>query len=250
MNRRGNAVNAAREARLFMSIDPELVRQWDDAFREFDAFTRSLSPTDEETGRFYHVASALSDAAKTNYRDLRKGFEEDEQTLMAWSCRNLLELAIFTKFALSSKANADEFAAHRLIDGLHIGISLKKLELYLNPGLTASTLDAVVEAFERQIRDEGINPNKRYLTAGDWASKVGMQEEYSTMNKVCSKFVHPTAWSLFTADIGSERFPDAGDIFYGCGTKYFMTVFAEIAPHVRKWGLKHKPEDPTADSAE
>src|ERR1700729_406966 len=104
-----------------MSIAPELVKQADEAFREFDAFTRSLRPTDEETGRFYHIFTALSDATKTNYATLRKAFEDDEQTWMAWSCRNLLEIAIFSKFAISSKANADEFAADRLIDGLQIG---------------------------------------------------------------------------------------------------------------------------------
>jgi hypothetical protein len=50
------------------------------------------------------------------------------------------------------------------------------------------------------------------------------------MNKICSEFVHPTAWSLFTADIGSERFPEARGVFYGCGAQYFAAVFAEIAP--------------------
>jgi hypothetical protein len=224
-----------------MSIDPELVRKTDDAFRAFDTFTRSLSPTDEETGSFYHIVSALSDATKTNYVTLRKAFEDDEQTLMAWSCRNLLELAIFTKFALSSKANADEFAADRLIDGLQIGTSLKKLELYLNPQQVGSALDAVIDQFKKQMSDEGITRTK-FHTVKELAKQVEMLDEYETINKVCSKFVHPTAWSLFTADIGSVRFPEARDVFYGCGAQYFVTVYAEIAPHIRKWGLKHKTE--------
>jgi hypothetical protein len=134
-----------------MSIEPELVRKTDDAFRDFDAFTRSLCPTDEETGRFYHIVSALSDATKVNYVTLRRAFEDDDQTLMAWSCRNLLELAIFTKFALCSKQNAAEFAADRLIDGLQIGTSLKKLELYLNPELKVSAFEPIIERFSKQM---------------------------------------------------------------------------------------------------
>jgi hypothetical protein len=203
-----------------MSIEPEVVKSTDDAFRSFDILTRALRPTDEETGRLYHIVSALSEAAKSNYITVRKAFEDDEQTLMAWSCRNLLEIAIFTKFALSSKANADEFAADRLIDGLQIGISLRKLELHLNPGLTVSALDEVIERFEKQMSDEGVT-RVTYQTARELAKRVEMSEDYETLNKVCSKFVHPTSWSLFTADLGSERFPEARDIFYGCGAQYF-----------------------------
>ncbi|MDR3728044.1 MAG: hypothetical protein P4K86_13475 [Terracidiphilus sp.] len=222
-------------------IEPELVRQADEAFQVFDNFIRSLRPTDEEAGRFYHVISALSSSAKTNYVTLRQAFEDDEQTLMAWSCRNLLELAIYTKFALSSKANADEFVAARLFDVLQIGTSLRELELYLNPELMVSTFDGLIDRSKKQMKEEGITPTK-FLDARELARKVGMLEVYSTMNKVCSKFVHPTAWSLLTADIGTERFPEARDVFYVCGTEYFMTIFAEINPHVRKWGLKHKPD--------
>jgi hypothetical protein len=64
-----------------MSIEPEIVKKADDAFQEFDAFTRSLRSTDEETGRFYHVVSAPGDATKLNYVMLRKAFED-----AGWLC--------------------------------------------------------------------------------------------------------------------------------------------------------------------
>jgi hypothetical protein len=171
-----------------MGIDPGLVRKTDDAFQDFVAFIHSLRPTDEETGRFYHSVSALSHATKINYITLRKAFDDDEQTLMAWSCRNLLELVIFTKFVFRSKANADEFAADRLIDGREIGIYLKKLEIHLNPKLTVSAFDSVIERFTKQMIDEGITRAK-YHKAREVATQVGMLEEHETMNKVCSKFV-------------------------------------------------------------
>ena len=100
-----------------MSIEPLLLKKTDEALQNFEAFMRSLPiPTDEQTGRFYHIVTALSDAVQANYVVLRKALDDDDQTLMAWSCRNLLELAIFTKFALASKANADEFASSRPAD--------------------------------------------------------------------------------------------------------------------------------------
>jgi hypothetical protein len=128
-----------------------------------------------------------------------------------------------------------------LIDGLQIGTSLKKLDLHLNPELKVSTLDAVIDKFTEQMSEEGITRTK-FLAVRDLAEQVGMLETYDTMNKVCSKFVHPTAWSLLTADIGPARFPEAREIFYACGAEYFITVFAEIAPHIRRWGLRQKPK--------
>ena len=87
---------------------------------------------------------------------------------------------------------------------------------------------------------EGIT-RTRFLNTKDLAGQVGLQDDYETMNQVCSKFVHPTAWSIFIAELGSARFPDARDIFYTCGAKYSATVMTEIMPHIRQWGLRHKP---------
>jgi Family of unknown function (DUF5677) len=216
-----------------------LLRIGDTALRGFEDFMRPLFPSDEESGRFFHVVSVLSDAAMSNYRDLRKAFLGDQQTLAAWSCRNLHEIAIFTKFALSSKENAAEFAADRLIDGHQIGTALKSLELALNPGLTVSALDPVIESFATQMKNEGVTRQK-YLSTEKLAQQVGMRAEYETLNRLCSKFVHPTAWSLFTSDVALERFPGACEIFYGNGALHFTSVFATIAPHVRQWGLRHK----------
>jgi hypothetical protein len=224
-----------------MGIGYETVKNTDDAFQEFDAFTNSLRPTDEESGRFYHIVSALTDATKTNYVTLRKAFADNDQTLIAWSCRNLLEIAIFTKFALRSKKNANEFAADRLIDGLQIGVALKKLEMHLNPEVKESPYDKMIDSFSSQMTDEGITRTK-FLEVRKLAEQVEMLDEFETINKVSSKFIHPTAWSLLTADIGAERFPEARDLFFAYGALYFATVFAEVRPHIRKWGLRHKPE--------
>lgn len=150
-----------------MTIKPELVKMTDEAFQKFDEFVCALEPTDEDTGRFYHIVIALSRATKVNYATLRKAFEDDEQTLMAWSCRNLLELAIFTRFVLRSKRNADEFADDRLIDGRDIGVALRTLEQHYAPTVTTSALDAVIAAFSKQMSDEGITRLKFSLDQAD-----------------------------------------------------------------------------------
>jgi hypothetical protein len=224
-----------------MPLDLVLMRKTDEALQRFDAFVRSISiPTEEKTGRFYHIFTALSTVSVNNYVSLRNAWDRSDQMMLAWSCRNLLELAIFTKYALMSEANADEFADARLVDGIQIGTRLKQLELYLNPHLASSAFDDVINRFSTQMSAEGVTQTK-YLSTGQLAGTVGMKEDYDAMNQVCSKFVHPTAWSILTEDIGAERFPDAHILFYTCGAQYFATVMAEVKPHIRKWGLKHKP---------
>jgi Family of unknown function (DUF5677) len=223
-----------------MGFDPAHVRQTDEAFQYFVGFMRALRPIDEETGAFYHIVTALSDVARSNYLDLRRALDGDDQIVMAWACRNLLEVAIFAKYVIMSKENAKEFADARLIDGLDIANSLKKLELFQNQTLTVSSFELLIDAFTQQLTMEGVSRTS-FLGTRELARKVGMQDIYETMNKVCSKFVHPTAWSILTSDIGSKRFPDARDLLFLCGAEYFSAVHAEIIPHVKKWGLHHAP---------
>lgn len=47
---------------------------------------------------------------------------------MAWACRNLLEIAIFSRFVLISPEKAKQFTDDRLIDGPEIAKGLRKLE--------------------------------------------------------------------------------------------------------------------------
>jgi len=68
-----------------------------------------------------------------------------------------------------------------------------------------------------------------------------MLDEFKIMNKVCSKLVHPTVWSILTEDIGSKRFPDAYELFYLNGVTYFSEMFDITRTHIKKYGMKSKP---------
>lgn len=224
-----------------MSIDPKLINGVDHSLVEFDTFIQSLpTPTTATAGNFYHIVTALARESMLNYQTLRQAFNDDAQVLMAWSCRNLLELVIFTKYVLLSKANADEFAGHRFIDGLEIAEHLKELELYMHPSLTVSALDPVITRFTAQMAAEGVT-RTRYLAVSQWANTVGMASEYKILNKVCSKFVHPTSWAILSSDIGSARFPEAKDVLYGSGAEFFLGVFVAIKEHIKAHGVSHKP---------
>lgn len=196
-----------------MTIKQGLIFGVDQSLHAFGAFISSLPiPTDELTGNFYHITTAIGRVAMKNYATLRQAYDDDSHDLLAWSCRNLLELNIFTKYVLMSKVNADEFAAHRLIDGLEIAEHLKEFERHTSPSLAGSSLDQTIAVMKQKMTAEHV-VQSRHLSTRQWTKTVNMTDEYDAINKVCSKLVHPTAWAILTEDIGSHRFPEARQIF-------------------------------------
>jgi len=228
-----------------MPILPQLIAGVDESARRFTALINSFPiPTDEETGRFYHITTGLSRTALNNYALLRRAFDDDAQDYLAWACRNLLEVAVLMRCVLSSKAKADEFASHRWIDGIEIVERLKKLEQISTPGQMTSAFDTMLRDFNQKMTADGAVRTAHLITR-DWAKAAGLIEEFDCLNKVCSKLVHPTVWSILTEDIGSARFPDARDLFYGFGANYLMDIYVRFKEHVEAHGLKHKPIQPT-----
>jgi hypothetical protein len=236
-----------------MTVDLRILRKVDSACVEFKKQMQAIPvPTVEEEGTFYHIITVLADAATENYSVLRRSFEVDDQLRMAWSCRNLLEISLIAEWVLLSKTNAVAFASDRLIDAVEIGKCLKRLAGSLKAWvdstdqspdvLSAATLidyDEIIQQFTTELQRAGVKREKPKKIA-DVARELQRVDDYEAMNKLCSKFVHPTSWSLFTAEAGSARFPDAGELFMMCGAQYFSAVFAAILPHYRKWGLRHK----------
>lgn len=239
-----------------MALDPEVIQKLDEQIATCDATLRSMpGPTDEERGRFCHIMLVLVDAAQENYRKLREALTTDNQIELAWACRNLLEIAIFSKYVLISSENATAFADDRLTDALEIGNALKKLEQDARKARLSSLCgkndglkneddpydaDKIIADFTRQLEIARVSRRKP-LRVGDLAKIVELDDEYKAMNKVSSKLVHPTAWSLFTAEVGSKRFPGATEIIFMCGALYTSIVYGGFLPHIRKWGLRHGP---------
>jgi len=202
------------------------------------ALDSSQVTTDEE-GNFCSIAIALCKAAEQNYKDLQNAYDRQDKVRAAWTCRNLMEIALYMKFVLQSKENAKEFAEDRLIDGSDVAIALKKLLAELNA--SDPSLEATIERIENQMVSEGVT-RTTYRSARYITKQLNLKAEYGNMNRLCSKFVHPTAWSLFEADQGPDKFPGAEEIFYVYGAKYFDMLFAEIQAHVWKYGLHHRPK--------
>lgn len=214
----------------------------DSAFESFRRFCmKVLDPekVTEENGKFHQVVLALCTATESNYEKLRVSYDNADYVFLALTCRNLLEVVIFTHFVLQCKANADEFAADRLIDTADIASSLKNLVSKLQPPGDTTDLDKAIRLCRKQIAEEGVNRDK-YLRTSQLATKLNMRSEYDSINTLCSKFVHPTSWSLFNLAEVSTLFPIGRELLFSLGAKYMAMVYAEVRPHIEKYGLRHK----------
>ena len=176
-------------------------------------------------------------ATHATYQHLRLGFVNNDNPHMAWGCRSLLELHVFTRYALLSGANARKFAADRLIDGRDIAKALIGLEHFHGPGVDTPLLDEWQAAIEVQIAVESIDA-KGPLRASDIAKDVGLHEEYKALNKVCSKLVHPTGWSVLAMKVGEDKYPQIRDTVFGCGVVYLAQIYLEIHDYNVAQGMK------------
>lgn len=219
-----------------MAIDPKKIAQWDDMAHRFQTFMQALTPTTEEEGRFYHIVSAIGGAAIPNYWMLRDAHSKDQQGRVAWACRNLLELAVFAEFVIGSEANATRFAEDRLIDGHQIASLLLKMEEWEGVDQARSNVAPLITEHVNMMDAEHIT--RKDFTPVASMTTGELKKEFSVVNRLCSKFVHPTAWSLLTADRGPERFPDASELLCVFGVKYFAMICAAFMPHIREHGLR------------
>lgn len=219
-----------------MTIDPKTIARWDDMAQRFQAFMQALTPATQEEGRFYHIVSAIGGAAIPNYWMLRDARSKDQQDRVAWACRNLLELAVFAEFVIGSEANTTRFAEDRLIDGHQIACLLLKMEEWEGVDQARSNVGPLITEHVDMMDAEHIT--RKDFTPVTSMTTGELKKEFSVVNRLCSKFVHPTAWSLLTADRGPARFPDASELMCVFGVKYFATISAAFMPHIREHGLR------------
>jgi hypothetical protein len=225
-----------------MPIDPKQLARWDQMGTELESFLQACMPTTEEEADFLLVVTAIAGDAIPNYWMLRDAYSKDQQSRVAWACRNLLELAVFAEFVVESDTNAKDFAEDRLIDGHQIALLLRDLEDWEGVNKTVSHVAPIVQRYVQQMKAEHITRPKFHRV--EHIVKGELKKEFNTVNRLCSKFVHPTAWSLLTAHQGTDRFPQASEILFVYGSAYFMTVCAAFMPHIRQYGLRPRPPHP------
>ena|ERR1035437_2336412 len=192
-----------------------------------------LNEQPSSTPWFFNTITALLRALSREYRHLNIGYAKDGR-LLAWACRNLLEINLCTEYSLRSEANAKAFAEDQVIDALDIFIAFKKWLVASDPNSATPILDATLETMEQAKAKLGVT-RTTYLGPQDMARALNRLDEYKHFNKISSKLIHPTALSLLTVQVDSELHV-LKPYLYRTGTWYFTTAYKFVRDHVEKRG--------------
>jgi hypothetical protein len=175
--------------------DVELV---DQAFAEVRGLGVRVEECETDGFWFRDLLAGLLHSTLREYQHLKLGLR-NSTALLAWACRNLLELNIYVQYVLKSEGNARRFAGERLADGMEIFDSFKAWAARNDPSLVTPAVDAALNSLiELKAQDESAPAralSTRYLSA-----EVGLADEFANMNKVCLKLIHPTAFSVLAGD--------------------------------------------------
>ena len=163
----------------------------DGAFAELRAFGLELQAQEYW---FPQLLTGLLNATLREYQHLRLGLQHST-AMVAWACRNLLDLHIYTQYALSAEEHARRLVGERLIDGIEIFDSfqtwLARNDAELVPPAVADALFALTE----QLADAGLvetPPLKLKRIAAD----VGLADEWANMARLSLKLAQPNAFSV------------------------------------------------------
>ncbi len=211
-----------------LTIDLQLT---DKAFQKIQEFGLQLQEEPTQAIWFQNTLICLLTALLREYRSLTVGFKKSTP-LLAWACRNMLELNIYTKYILLSGSNAKAFADDMWIDAIEIFSSFRAWIKFHVPASVMPELDQTITNFELQKAEQGVT-RKNYLKVSEMAAAVNFREEYLRMNKVTSKLVHPTAFSVLVKSDEGEL-GNLKPIFFNAGIRYGLEAFNDIREYIRE----------------
>lgn len=136
-----------------------------------------------------HNTTAM--AAKQVYR--LSTWLNAEHDMIAWAARNLLELDLLLRYALSSDENLKRLLADFFLDAIEINKGF--MGLGENHPQNALYQQAI-EAHYQEAARGGLTLEKTPVRTHELAKLFDLEAEYRAFHKVNSKYVHPTSWRL------------------------------------------------------
>jgi len=131
--------------------------------------------------------------------ELGLAFHQRPLNAVAWISRNLIELAIWTIYCVESPENAKRFSDDCARDATDILSKVPK-GMSKDPDFDfKAARDEIVQRAEAKGAEGLIGPFERVAKAA--AETLSHSEQFFWMNKVLSKFAHPTAlWVMMSPE--------------------------------------------------
>ena len=165
-----------------------------------------------------HVLGCILIRLRTHFRHLTvAGSVRNEAEYLAWAARNLLELAVWAKFATASLQNAKRIQDDYVIDLAEMQEPVLRLVGKFEPAHPKrEALEQQGEWLPRTKAEMGLPRDSKHLKTGALAREVGMAGEYFALNQVLSKVVHPTSFSILLS-LPAEVSEELRSSFFGIG---------------------------------
>jgi hypothetical protein len=212
-----------------MIISPEDIEALDEAFavmRDFAADVRAA-----ETGEPWHreMLARFLECAAEQYRHMKLGLRHST-ALLAWACRNLLELNIYAQYVLQSDANARRFAMNRVADGIDTFESFKAWLARNDPSLVPAEVDAaLVELAELRAQED--EPPPRLYSLKYLSAEVGLADEFAHMSKICAKLSQPGVFAVMSEDEDAAIFQPA---LFRAGAGHGMEIYQAVKTRISR----------------
>jgi hypothetical protein len=234
--------------------------------RELALRVRAAGVSDEDVW-FRNLLLGILNSAQLDYQYTQIGVKQRSPYLAAWSCRNLLELRVITKYVLESAVNAEDFKNDFVIDAkefyeaisAHSRAVHSKLlsrwpemtELCEGPmkeameqgyqeevkkGPQNATTDSEAAAYKQLLMEFGIS-NTRPKRSSDIARIVQQEAEFSPLFKVCSKIMHKTALSI-AASVMRGSLDEVTALLSNAAACDLMTIDELVRAHFDSKGVQ------------
>jgi hypothetical protein len=189
------------------------------------------------------VLLALSNAILLNTTELANTKQNAPISRVAWLARNSLELLIWTEYCAISPDNCKRFYLDALRDWIDVA---KNVTTIINETQDLRTLVGNSAINCTATFDFGIpeKPQQSFIRIRDAAKETGKLSYYAFINKVLSKFIHPTALSVFLPMSNEER-ARLRSGFAHLGIEMAKEADEKIQELARQERIAPKPSAPT-----
>ena len=172
----------------------------------------------------------LLNATLREYQHLRLGWKHST-AMVAWACRNLLELHIYTRYALTSDDNARRFAGERLSDGVETFDAFQTWLARNDPDLVPRSVEEALRSLteQRAASDFAEAPP---LKLKRLSADAGLADEYANMIRLSTKAAHPTAFSI-QADPAGSGLDELKPILFRAGAGHGLEILRLIQERVQ-----------------
>lgn len=207
----------------------------DTAIEPIRSLRVELEQSDTEARWYRDLLLCLVNATLREHLNLKIGYQRST-AFLSWACRNLLEISILAEYVSLSEGNARRFVDDRIIDGIEMFESFEAWYNFVDPQRHSPELDQILAKLRAQKARAGLTVRKS-LRTNELAQRVGMEAKFRHMNKVCSKFVHPTAWSALNA-LNEDELRGMRSILLTSGVTYGLQICTTFRSHVTSFGVR------------